>query len=134
MITPELTLFHTDSLRVRRLAACDLDAMCSVYGDADTMRWVGDAQPLSRHACVEWLAVTDRNYTTRGYLPSRKREARSHCNRRLVRLLQLLRFISTYVGDVTRNVSIHARAVKRARRTTVIAAAHPMMFQSTRAL
>ena len=99
VITPELTLFRTDRLRVRRLEARDLDAMCSVYGDADAMRWVGDAQPLSREACVEWLAVKDRNYATRGYLPSRKREARSNCNRRLVRLLQLLRFIPTHVGN-----------------------------------
>jgi RimJ/RimL family protein N-acetyltransferase len=67
VVTPEPTLFHTARLRVRRLAACDLDAMGAVYGDADAMRWVGDAQPLSREACVEWLAVTDRNYATRGY-------------------------------------------------------------------
>ena len=44
-----------------------LDALCAVYGDVDAMRWVGDARPLSRERCIEWLAVTCRNYATRGY-------------------------------------------------------------------
>ena len=38
-----------------------------MYGDVDAMRWVGDARPLSRERCIEWLAVTCRNYATRGY-------------------------------------------------------------------
>ena len=67
MITPDLNLFHTERLQVRPLHDVDLDALCAVYGDADAMRWVGDAQPLSRERCIEWLAVTRRNYATRGY-------------------------------------------------------------------
>lgn len=67
MITLDLKLFHTERLQVRPLHDVDLDALCAVYGDADAMRWVGDAQPLSRERCIEWLAVTRRNYSTRGY-------------------------------------------------------------------
>lgn len=64
---PAEPLFTTARLAVRRLAEHDLDAMHAVYGDADAMRWVGDGQPLARAQCEEWLAVTRRNYATRGY-------------------------------------------------------------------
>jgi len=60
-------MFETERLIIRRLAEDDLDALFAVYGDADTMRWVDDGVPLTRELCVEWVAVTYRNYASRGY-------------------------------------------------------------------
>ena len=66
-MTGDAQLFETPRLAVRRLSAADVDAMHAVYGDAGAMRWVGDGEPLPREGCVEWVAVTHRNYATRGY-------------------------------------------------------------------
>lgn len=60
-------LFHTERLRVRPLVDGDQAALLQVYGDADAMRYVGDGQPLSAALCDEWVHVTARNRTTRGY-------------------------------------------------------------------
>lgn len=61
------TVFTTDRLCVRRWRDADLPALLAVYGDAEAMRWVGDGKPLTREACVQWLAVTRANYEKRGY-------------------------------------------------------------------
>jgi RimJ/RimL family protein N-acetyltransferase len=60
-------IFTTRRLIGRHLQASDVDALFEVYGDADAMRWVGDGEPLAREQCVEWVAVSERNYRTRGY-------------------------------------------------------------------
>lgn len=60
-------IFTTHRLIGRHLHASDVDALFEVYGDADAMRWVGDGEPLTREQCVEWVAVSERNYRTRGY-------------------------------------------------------------------
>ncbi len=57
-------LFETTRLVGRRLSMDDVDALYAVYGDAEAMRWVGDAQPLTR---AQWVEVTYNNYTSRGY-------------------------------------------------------------------
>lgn len=62
-----LALFTTPRLRVRRLDAGDVDDLLAVYGDRDSMRWVGDGEPLDRPECLEWVRVTERNYAERGY-------------------------------------------------------------------
>jgi hypothetical protein len=38
-------LLETSRLRVRRIEAADIDAMCAVYGDPEVVRWVGDGVP-----------------------------------------------------------------------------------------
>ena len=60
-------LFETERLRCRRLAAEDLGALLSVYGDAEAMRWVGDGSPLTEAEGRAWVDVTENNYRTRGY-------------------------------------------------------------------
>lgn len=60
-------IFATRRLIGRHLQASDVEALLEVYGDADAMRWVGDGEPLTREQCVEWVAVSERNYRTRGY-------------------------------------------------------------------
>lgn len=65
-VEPEV-LFETPSLRIRKLTPADFDDLYSVYGDADAMRWVDDGEPIGREACRDWIAVTQRNYRTRGY-------------------------------------------------------------------
>lgn len=61
------TVFETDRLRVRRWRESDLPDLMAVYGDADAMKWVGDGRAITESECREWLAVTRRNYETRGY-------------------------------------------------------------------
>ena len=60
-------VFSTERLIVRRWRESDLPALLAVYGDAATMRWVGDGEPISRDECVRWLDVTRTNYGVRGY-------------------------------------------------------------------
>lgn len=67
MVKSADTLYHTPRLTIRRLNSGDIDAMLAVYGDAAAMRWVDDGAPLDRAGCIEWVAVTERNYATRGY-------------------------------------------------------------------
>ncbi|WP_369980192.1 GNAT family N-acetyltransferase [Xanthomonas bundabergensis] len=60
-------LFRTARLIGRHLRLSDVAALFAVYGDAEAMRWVGDGEPLTRAQCVEWVAVSERNYHARGY-------------------------------------------------------------------
>ena len=60
-------MLETARLRIRRIVADDANAMHVVYGDADSMRYVGDGQPLTRERCEEWVRVTAKNYERRGY-------------------------------------------------------------------
>ena len=60
-------IFETASLVARRLQPDDLAHLFAVYGDAASMRWVGDGEPITHEACVKWLEVTANNYRVRGY-------------------------------------------------------------------
>jgi len=62
-----LPIFETPHLLGRHLLPDDLDVMLAVYGDAETMQWVGDGQPLSREQCLNWIEITHKNYTHYGY-------------------------------------------------------------------
>lgn len=62
-----MPLFGTARLDVRRLGDADLEAMLTVYGDAEAMRHVGDGQPLDHAGCRRWIAITRDNYARRGY-------------------------------------------------------------------
>lgn len=61
------SVFETQRLRVRRWRDSDLADLMAVYGDAEAMRWVGNGQPITEDEARQWLAVTRRNYETRGY-------------------------------------------------------------------
>ncbi|MBC7808959.1 MAG: GNAT family N-acetyltransferase [Akkermansiaceae bacterium] len=60
-------IFETSRLIGRKLTPDDTDALYSVYGDAEAMRWVDDGQPLPREECARWIDVTHNNYAKRGY-------------------------------------------------------------------
>ena len=60
-------LFTTERLLARPIALIDVEDMFAVYGDAESMRWVGDGVPLPRDGCVHWIEVTHNNYQNRGY-------------------------------------------------------------------
>lgn len=60
-------LFETPRLIVRRLVNADAEAMCAIYGDEESMRFVGDARPLPVDICLHWIDVTDGNFERRGY-------------------------------------------------------------------
>ncbi|MGV3617439.1 MAG: GNAT family N-acetyltransferase [Fimbriimonas sp.] len=62
-----MALFETERLLVRRLEFGDVDAMMAIYGDRETVRFVGDSEPLSPEACRHWVEVTDGNFARRGY-------------------------------------------------------------------
>jgi ribosomal-protein-alanine N-acetyltransferase len=60
-------VFTTERMIARRLGLGDVEALLSVYGDAEAMRWVGDGRPITRAECEQWIDVTLRNYAQRGY-------------------------------------------------------------------
>ena len=60
-------LFETDRLVIRRLLPDDAAAMLAIYGDKQTVRYVGDSEPLTLESCLYWVEVTDRNFERRGY-------------------------------------------------------------------
>ena len=62
-----LPIFETSHLLGRHLLPDDLAAMLAVYGDAKTMQWVGDGQPLNREQCLNWIEITHQNYIHYGY-------------------------------------------------------------------
>ncbi|MBC8064462.1 MAG: GNAT family N-acetyltransferase [Chlorobia bacterium] len=62
-----MVLFETNRLLARRLTKGDVESMFAVYGDHETVRYVGDSVPLDRDGCRRWLTVTDRNFAQRGY-------------------------------------------------------------------
>ena len=63
----DVELYRTGRLLVRRLHHGDVDDLHAVYGNAATMRWVGDGEPLDRDGCAHWIDVTHNNYARRGY-------------------------------------------------------------------
>jgi len=60
-------LFESQRLAARRLVADDASAMLAIYGDRESMRYVGDSEPLDEASCLHWVEVTDRNFELRGY-------------------------------------------------------------------
>lgn len=72
-----MILFETERLIARWLEPADVDAMVSVYGDAEAMRWVDDGKPIGASECADWIEVTHRNYEIRGYGMSALIERRS---------------------------------------------------------
>ncbi len=60
-------LFKTARYRCRYWKETDLEQIFTVYSDAETVRLVGDGNPLSYADCVKWLDVTSNNYIRRGY-------------------------------------------------------------------
>ena len=62
-----MSLFDTERLFGRRLTIHDVDAMFAVYGDPETVRFVGDSEPLTREGCLQWIEITDKNFQNRGY-------------------------------------------------------------------
>jgi RimJ/RimL family protein N-acetyltransferase len=58
---------ETARLRIRRIVPSDVTAMFAVYGDAESMRYVADGQPLTFERCEQWVRVTEKNYAVRGY-------------------------------------------------------------------
>ena len=60
-------VFGTPRLRARKIEQADVDAMLSVYGDREVVRWVGDGEPFDRALCEKWIDITHTDYVTRGY-------------------------------------------------------------------
>lgn len=60
-------VFETARLRGRRWVAGDLGPLFEVYGDPETVRYVGDGSPITMAQCEAWLEVTAANYARRGY-------------------------------------------------------------------
>jgi len=62
-----MSLFETERLVGRRITLDDVPAMLAVYGNAESMRYVGDSRPLPEEACRYWVEVTDKSFERRGY-------------------------------------------------------------------
>lgn len=66
-MSPGATLFRTARLHARQLGPADADALFAVYGDAETMRPLGDGVVLPRAECERWVEVTRANIERYGY-------------------------------------------------------------------
>ncbi|MEI7985311.1 MAG: GNAT family N-acetyltransferase [Armatimonadota bacterium] len=62
-----MQLFETERLYARRLTLSDIEPMLSIYGDIETVRFVGDSSPITREECLQWVEVTNSNFLLRGY-------------------------------------------------------------------
>lgn len=62
-----MALFETPRLEAWRIALDDVPAMLAVYGDRQTVRFVGDSEPLTEAEARRWVEVTDANFVRRGY-------------------------------------------------------------------
>ena len=58
---------ETLRLHARRIDSTDVEAMLSVYGDPEVVRWVGNGEPFDRALCEKWIEITHQDYATRGY-------------------------------------------------------------------
>jgi len=60
-------VLETPRLHARRIDSTDLEAMLSVYGDPEIVRWMGNGEPLDRALCEKWIEITHQDYAARGY-------------------------------------------------------------------
>ena len=60
-------VLETPRLHARRIDFADVEAMLSVYGDQQVVRWVGNGEPFDRALCEKWVEITHKDYATRGY-------------------------------------------------------------------
>jgi [ribosomal protein S5]-alanine N-acetyltransferase len=61
-------LFETERLFARRLSQADAAEMAGIFGDIETMRYVGDSKPITEADCLYWVVdVTAKNFEKRGY-------------------------------------------------------------------
>jgi RimJ/RimL family protein N-acetyltransferase len=60
-------VFETSRLGARRIDSADVEAMLSVYGDPEVVRWVGNGEPFDRALCEKWVEITRADYAKRGY-------------------------------------------------------------------
>ena len=61
------SLFQSERLLCRRWVADDFEPLYALYSDPESMRYVGNGQPISKAQCEEWFTVTKANYAKRGY-------------------------------------------------------------------
>jgi [ribosomal protein S5]-alanine N-acetyltransferase len=62
-----MVIFETPRLLVRQLDEGDIDALYAVFSDPLVVRWVGDGKPLTYEQCAQWVAVSAKNYVTKGF-------------------------------------------------------------------
>lgn len=61
-------IFETERTYARRLIADDAMAIVAIFGDEESMRFVGDGKILNADDCRYWINdVTEKNFQTRGY-------------------------------------------------------------------
>ena len=41
--------------------------MMAIYADRETVKYVGDSEPITLEECTRWIEVTDKNFEKRGY-------------------------------------------------------------------
>lgn len=62
-----MILFETPRLVVRHLREDDIAPLFAIFGDPVVTHWVGDGEPLTYEQCRQWIAVSQRNYATKGF-------------------------------------------------------------------
>ena len=59
--------FETERLLYRRFELDDLERLAEINADAETSRYVGDGQPLSRELTRQWIESSRENVARFGY-------------------------------------------------------------------
>ena len=68
METHASSLFESERTYARRLVDNDALAMMAIFGDEESMRFVGDGKTLNAADCLYWINyVTEKNFQNRGY-------------------------------------------------------------------
>jgi ribosomal-protein-alanine N-acetyltransferase len=62
-----MILIETPRLLVRQLQPGDAAPLFAIFGRPEVTRWMGDGSPLTYAQCEQWIAVSIRNYATKGF-------------------------------------------------------------------
>jgi ribosomal-protein-alanine N-acetyltransferase len=62
-----MTIIETERTYINQIKQIDLEALYSICGNAELMKYVGDGKPLSKEQTQKWIEVSILNYKLKGF-------------------------------------------------------------------
>ncbi len=62
-----VTIIETARMLIREITQNDMEDLYTICGDVELMKFVGDGKPLSMEQTQNWIDVTIKNYSARGF-------------------------------------------------------------------
>ncbi len=62
-----MTIIETERTYINQIKPIDLEALYSICGNAELMKYVGDGKPLSKEQTQKWIDVSILNYKLKGF-------------------------------------------------------------------